>query len=370
MQWEQVLKEWQACCCPAGDGVFTVHTGEGRKARLQRELYGDDVQSAWLETLREVPDCKVPLVLGVPSDTGGGIQRGANWGPLMVREAIRRRHPEVETKDMGDIRVIPHLLHDKYLNKATIASCRKSLYGSSRSDLPVSPLSIAEHVVESFWTLYPKKRLFALGGDHSVSYPLVHGYVKAKTKQCRKVGVLHFDAHTDLLKERLGIDICFGSWAAHIIPELASPDCLLQVGIRSTGKPQSYWEETFGVKQIWAEDIVDASRATVGEMVVEHFRQLEIDELYISFDIDALDSHYAAATGTPEPDGLKPETAIGIIQACGKHLSVAAADLVEVAPFVCSDPLRRTHEPDTTLSTASDIAAELISALQPIKQLL
>ena len=64
------------------------------------------------------------------------------------------------------------------------------------------------------------------------------------------MAIIHFDAHTDLLTERLGIDLCFGSWCTHILEDLNSPSHLVQLGIRSSGKTKSHWENTFGVKQV------------------------------------------------------------------------------------------------------------------------
>ena len=54
----------------------------------------------------------------------------------------------------------------------------------------------------------------------SVSYPLTKAYLTAKKKQGKRAAIIHFDAHTDLLVERLGIDLCFGSWCTHILDDL------------------------------------------------------------------------------------------------------------------------------------------------------
>src|SRR5690606_27391538 len=100
----------------------------------------EKAHTKWLKTYENLSDKKT-WVLGIPSDNGGGIQRGANWGPLMLRQEII----DVAKTfiDLGDVRVIPHLLHDKYLNEETIKLCRKALYGKVNK-LPVSPLSIAQ----------------------------------------------------------------------------------------------------------------------------------------------------------------------------------------------------------------------------------
>ena len=74
-----------------------------------------------------------------------------------------------------------------------------------------------------------------------LSYPLTKAYLKAKREQGKRTAIIHFDAHTDLLVERLGIDLCFGSWCTHILEFLPAPHHLIQFGIRSSGKPKSHW---------------------------------------------------------------------------------------------------------------------------------
>jgi agmatinase len=114
-----------------------------------------------------------PLLIGIPSDTGGGIQRGANWGPLFIREQTHNLHKNVI--DIGDVKTIPHLLHDKYLNEETLNHLKKVHYNGEQ--LPVSPLSIAEFVYQDIYQKNPNAKIIALGGDHSISYPIVKQWI-------------------------------------------------------------------------------------------------------------------------------------------------------------------------------------------------
>ncbi|OUR99888.1 arginase [Halobacteriovorax marinus] len=350
--------------CPPGDGVYTVNTAKERKAHLHNKLYGtnESIKEKWHNSLGDVLKNDAPLILGVCSDTGGGIQRGANWGPLFLRSTLLEEHPEVNYVDLGDVRVIPHLLHDKYLNEDTIKNCRRALYSDENSKHPVSALSITETICDELYAAFPEKKVFGIGGDHSVSYPLVKSYLKAKKKQGIKAAIIHFDAHTDLLVERLGIDICFGSWCTHIIPFLNKAEHLIQLGIRSSGKDRSHWENTFNVQQYWTQEIQERGPAQIAEEVKKYLIEEKIDELYVSFDIDALDEKYASATGTPEPGGLAPDQAITIIKLLASEFKITGADMVEIAPLVCADHV--THpEPHTTLSVGAAISAHLIEAM-------
>lgn len=353
---------------PPGEGVFTVHTGSDKRENLQKKLFGhkafenNQIRTLWEESLeKKLPTSKCVL-FGIPSDCGGGIQRGANWGPLFLRETLINSHEELNAYDIGDVRVIPHLLHDKYLNEETIHNCRKALYGNEKINLPVSPLSIAYDFATGFHEQFPSKSIFMIGGDHSVSYPMVRAYLEAKKKQGKNVALVHFDAHTDLMDQRLGIDLCFGSWTAQVIDYLPTHEHLIQVGIRSTAKERSHWEKKFGHTQIWAQEIFDRGANAIASEIVTKLQTLGVEEVYISFDIDCLDKQYAGATGTPESGGLSPHEPMVIMQELFENFKITGADMVEIAPQVKGSDIKQI-EPETTLMVASALSTFLIQAM-------
>lgn len=349
--------------CPPGNGVFTVHTARENKEVLHEKLYGtidsEVVHEKWKESLVDIDSIDHPFLLGVTLDTGGGIQRGANWGPLFIRNQLNASARPYT--DLGDTKTIPHLLHDKYLNQQTLADCRKALYTKDNA-LPVSALSITEDFCEDFYELYPDKKIIGLGGDHSVSYSLVKPWLQIKKKQNIKTAIIHFDAHTDLMQNRLGIDICFASWAYHMLEHLEKPSHLIQLGIRSSGQNKDYWQRELGVQQFWSQEILAPNN--IGDQICEYLNNESIQEVYISFDIDALDAKYASCTGTPESGGLAPHHCIQIINQISQVVKVTGADLVEVAPFVASShasPL--TPEPETTLNSAKIILQKFLEVM-------
>lgn len=351
----------QSLLCPPGNGVYTVKTGAERKEALQQKLYGatgEQGQSAWQQSLEKLEDTKVG-VLGIASDVGGGILHGAAWGPMGVRQALYKKEMVDGLLDLGDVRVIPHLLHDKYLNEETIRQCRLALYGDDNIVLPVSPLSIAEKAMQMLYVKAPNIKIFGIGGDHSCSYPLVKACLEHHQANGRRIGLLHFDAHTDLLTERLGIDICFGSWTSHAISLLKNPQDCVQVGIRATGHDRNHWESTFDIQQIWAREV----DTQTSDQIIEHFQQQEVDGLYITFDIDCVDERYVSATGTPESGGMNPQDCIAMIEKIGGAFDVVAADMMEVAPFTCANPKRREQEPESTLAVAADISEALLDVM-------
>lgn len=346
-----------------GSGVFTVNTGKEKKEKLLLAYYGtkdpEKAKQKWLKTL-EAPKNDVPWVIGIPSDNGGGIQRGANWGPL----ALRQEMLEIRKKffDLGDVRVIPHLLHDKYLNDETIKLCRKALYGKNNK-LPVSPLSITEKAVTDIYKKYPSAKILGFGGDHSTSYPLVKAWLHSR-KDLKKAAILHFDAHTDLLASRMGIDICFGTWTYQILDDLQSRDHIVQVGIRSSGKTKKYWKDTLGVEQLWASDVHKWGAEKTYQKIAAQYKRLGVEEIYISFDIDALDEKYASATGTPEKEGLLPTDCAAIIRMLASEFKITGADLMEVAPHVLPEGVEMRDQ-QSSITVAGDMARLLLDVLTP-----
>jgi agmatinase len=353
---------------PPGEGVFTVHTGSEKKINLQRKMYGVDVvkekrvREIWEESLSSTLPLSKCVILGIPSDCGGGIQRGANWGPLYLRETLINSREDLRAFDIGDVRVVPHLLHDKYLNNETIKNVRKALYLSENVNLPVSPLSIAYDFATNFHQQFPSKALFMIGGDHSVSYPMVRAYLEAKKAQGKKVALIHFDAHTDLLEERLGIDLCFGTWASQILPFLESSQHLVQIGIRASGQERGHWEKRFGHLQFWSQEVMDMGPGLIALNIVKHLKSLDVEEIYISFDIDCLDQEYAGATGTPEKNGLSPHEPMVIMQTLFENFRISGSDMVEIAPQVRASDIKQI-EPETTLLVASALSTFLIQAM-------
>lgn len=345
-----------------GNGVFTVNTGKEKKEKLMIAYYGTkNVEKAklkWLKNIEKLTPEK-PWVIGIPSDNGGGIQRGANWGPLVLRQEILDISKDFI--DLGDVRVIPHLLHDKYLNDETIKLCRKALYGKINK-LPVAPLSIAEKALTEIYKKNPQARILGFGGDHSTSYPLVKTWLESR-ENLKEAALLHFDAHTDLLDRRMGIDICFGTWTYQILDNLKSTDHIVQIGIRSSGKNKKHWKNTLGVEQYWANEVNKWGVEKTYKKLASHYKKLGIKEIYISFDIDALDEQYASATGTPEKEGLLPTDCAALIKLLSADFKITGADLMEVAPYVCPEGVK-LRDQKSSLTVAGDLARILLESLK------
>jgi agmatinase len=249
--------------------------------------------------------------------------------------------------DLGDVFTVPQLLHDELLSAAQLAACRRSMYPelapAAAATLPVSPLSIAERALRAVLSVNPSARVLALGGDHSAAWPAVAALAAARPG----LGVVQIDAHTDLLPERLGIRLCFGTWSFHANELLGRGGRLVQVGIRASRHDRRHWESTLDVRQLWADEVRRDPAAAV-ERVVALCREAGLRSVYLSHDVDGLDPVFAAGTGTPEPDGIALDTVLRLTRRLGEAIGLAGGDVMEVAPDLAPTPAERT----TTLDTA------------------
>jgi arginase family enzyme len=345
---------------PAGGGVYVVSTGVAQQQALQRAIYRvpastpeaerEAIDAAWRGALTRASSAPITL-LGVPSDTGAGFTRGANLAPAALRARMIEAHPahpllSDNCIDIGDIRVVPQLLSDEMLSEQQRAQTRAALYGDPKMDLPVSPLDLCELTLRA---LEGEGVPIVLGGDHSVAWPAFRAaHHRWETQRGRRVGLLHVDAHTDLLSERLGVRYCFATWAWHANQLLGADGRLAQVGVRVSGRTQAHWESTCGVRQVWAREVRERGAESIAEELIERFKGRGVECLYVSNDIDGTDAALAAATGTPEPSGLTPDEVDHITRRLCEEFPLIGADLVEVAP-----PLsREAGEPERTLDIA------------------
>jgi len=368
------LEELALLLRPAGGGLYLVSTGRAEQEQLQRRLYGasdaSEVDARFREALGRISGAKA-ILLGIPSDVGAGYRRGANLGPQAIRSALIEELPSFSARaaelgivDIGDVFVVPQLLHDEMLSESQKAVTRAALYPSVpegvRATLPVSPLSIAERALDLVFQLNPSVAPVVLGGDHSTAWPVVSALSRARKDRW---GVVQPDAHTDLLEHRLGIKICFATWSWHANELFGRDGRLVQVGTRASRHERGHWESSLGVRQFWAEEC-NRDPAGVLDALVAHLQELGVTGVYFSNDIDGTDSAWADATGTPEAGGLEPTFVVELIRRLGKTVGMIGGDVMEVAP-----PLRdRPDSSERTVALAVRYLRETFGAIlgQPV----
>ena len=167
-----------------------------------------------------------------------------------------------------------------------------------------------------------KKFPLVLGGEHS----LTPGAIKPFVKKFKKICLLHFDAHADLRNSYNGNKF---SHASAIRRCLDNPNVsIISFGIRniSTNEMEFLKKNKKRVKIFWSKD---KSKWNLNELK----KNLKNKKVYITFDVDGLDSSLMPATGTPEPGGLFWDETINIIKIATQYSKIVGADINELAPI-------------------------------------
>lgn len=272
-------------------------------------------------------------VVGVPFDTGGTYRVGARFGPEGIRSEsvlLRPYNPALEIEifrycsgvDYGDLPVTPGYLPESHRQIETGA---KAVFGSGAIPL-------------------------FLGGDHSVSLPLL----RAAAATYGPLALVHFDAHSDLWPGYFGGKDTHGTPFRRALEEkLIDPSRSSQVGLRGSlydaGDLQMSYEAGFHVvtgPMLHAQGVA----ATLAQVLA----RVGTGPAYLSFDIDFVDPTYAPGTGTPEVGGFSGYEAQQLIRGL-TGVNFIGFDLVEVMPMY--DPAR------STCLLAANLVYEFISLI-------
>jgi len=164
------------------------------------------------------------------------------------------------------------------------------------------------------------KFLIALGGDHSISLPLV----RAHLAHVDEFGVLHVDAHDDLYDSWQGSRLSHAS-VMRRIHELGLP--LVQVGQRAVARDSHAYIKEHGIP------CFPASKIRRRGLPIDDILRALPDRVYLSFDFDALDPSEMPAVGTPLAGGLSFGQVIDLLEAVFQEKNVIGLDFVELSPI-------------------------------------
>lgn len=230
-------------------------------------------------------------LIGIPFDDHSSYLKGPSNAPPLIIEAIESDSANYFTEDLIDLEDHPNVcwldnapLRDYFDIESIIAEILK------RGAIP-----------------------FSIGGDHSITYPIL----KAMSASYSNLSILHFDAHGDLYDSLDGNRHSHASPFARIMEEGLS-QALIQVGIRTLNDHQQTQANKFGVKVIdmrnWSPDI-----------------ELNLSgSVYLSFDMDVLDPAFAPGVSHHEPGGFTTREVLRMIQKL--DLNIVGLDLVEYNP--------------------------------------
>ncbi len=248
-------------------------------------------------------------LVGVPFDGGTTYRSGARFGPREIRvqsALVRPYNPVMKMKPFNTLRVAD--------------------YG----DIGINPLSIEDtyqKIEQGIQTIIDAgARPFAVGGDHSISFPIL----RALGKKHGPLGMIHFDSHVDTYDEYFGFKHSHGTPFRRAVEEnLLDPKKIIQIGIRGHLYDESDFDfnREHGITIIPIEDVFEHGISYVHKKIQE----LGSGQFFMSFDIDAIDPAYAPGTGTPQVGGLTSFQALQLIRGL-KGIDFVGCDLVEVSP--------------------------------------
>lgn len=264
-------------------------------------------------------------VLGIPYDGATSYRSGTRLGPRAIREQS--------------------LLLWGYNNALQVAPF-EALQVVDYGDVEVVPVHVqATHraIEEAAGTILSQDcRVLALGGDHSITLPLL----RAHARRFGPLAVVHFDAHPDTWDEEFRIPASLsdslradsparyshGTPFRRAVEEgLIDTQAWFQIGIRGpTAGPQDYADaRQLGSRMITADAAQELGTAAILAQI--HATIGSARPVYVTLDIDAVDPAFAPGTGTPEVGGFTSGQMLQLVRGL-RGLNVAGFDLVEVSP--------------------------------------
>jgi agmatinase len=249
-------------------------------------------------------------IVGAPMDDLVSDRPGARLAPRAIRGASCPPGPHLEAKvdafaalrivDFGDAPVIPA---DAVTSHAAIESTVGQVLAAGV--LPV-----------------------VLGGDHSVTEPSI----RACAAVHGPVGVVHFDTHTDTGAEVFGVTVSHGTFMKRLI-DAGQVDAsrYAQIGLRGywPGETEFTWQAERGVTSLFMHDVRDLG---IREVVSRALAAVGDGPVYLTVDVDVLDSGFIPGTGTPEPGGMTPVDLLWAVRTVAASVELVGADVVEVIP--------------------------------------
>ncbi len=178
-----------------------------------------------------------------------------------------------------------------------------------------------EKVGEIYLPLIEKrKKIITIGGEHSISYPIIKAFIK----YYGNIGVIHFDAHGDYRNTYEGSPYNH----ACVMRRVADTGVkIVSAGIRAISKEEiDFVRASNSIKLFFAHEIHSDQRW------IQKSLEFLPEKVYITIDVDALDPSLIRATGTPEPGGFEWYSFLTILKKIFQAKEVIGVDVVEICP--------------------------------------
>jgi formimidoylglutamase len=254
-------------------------------------------------------------VLGVPFDGASVVRTGSRHGPEAVRLALQNYTTfststgvtiqGARAADVGDVEVV---LIDM---PGTFARVRETVQALVEAGVIV----------------------LAIGGDHSITWPLLEGVAGALPG--RPIGVIHFDAHHDLREAHLGAESS-GVPLRKALGFEGSPlrgRNLVQIGIAELANAPEHarFAEEQDVRVIGNLEVFERGLDACVDEALQRAAD-GTDALYVTVDVDAIDHSQAPGTAAPNPNGLDARDLYRAVRRIARRPQVVGMDVVEISP--------------------------------------
>ena len=233
------------------------------------------------------------VMLGLPFDGTVSYRSGSRFAPEQIRLAswgLEEYSPKFN-KELEDCN-----FHDAGDLEFPLGNTKKTL-------------DVIEETVHQIYQ--DGKRVFGIGGEHLVTYPEIKAISNFYGDD---LAIIHFDAHTDLRTEYLGEELSHSA-VIRLCTNYVKPENLKQIGIRS------------GMKEEW--DFMYEHNTLIKEY--KGLDNLLDKKIFVTVDLDVLDTSIMSGTGTPESGGMTFNELMGWFEYL-KNFNIIGADVVELAP--------------------------------------
>ena len=259
------------------------------------------------------------IVYGIPFDSTHSFRPGTRFGPDAIRLAFNNIEifsnrfnidlEDVNIEDLGNTR------------HTVVASEMIDMVGKITSEL-----------------ITRDKQLFVLGGEHSLACGSYMSFPK-------DTGYIVFDAHYDLRDEYADIKLNHAAYLRRII-EKRGAENTIHVGARSYAKEELEFKLEHHIKTITDKDVRDGNCPKLVKDAISTF-----DRIYLSIDLDVLDTAFAPGIGNPEALGITSRELFDMIYAM-EEKPIRCMDIVELCP---------PYDNGATASVAAKLMAEVIA---------
>jgi len=254
-------------------------------------LSGPFLDRNWMGENKDYTSADI-IMLGLPFDGTVSYRPGSRFAPEQIRLA-----------SWGLEEYSPYF--DKHLQDCNFHDAGDLEFPLGNT---LNSLNLIEKNVDEIYK--DRKKVFGIGGEHLVTLP----EIKAIARYYKNLAIIHFDAHTDLREEYLGEKLSHSAVIRHC-GEIIGFENIKQIGIRSGMKEEFELMKKYNTL---AKNFADLD-------------SLKDKEIFVTVDLDVLDTSVMPGTGTPETGGLNFIELLRWFKYISKF-NIIGADVVELAP--------------------------------------